>query len=145
MKKFFKKLDRFGQPISLSYKGSNTYKTFFGGALTVLFVSILVLLSLNSIISLFLRGKVLTSTTTLDNIEPLELQIPFDNNFFFAVGLYPDKLNNKTTKAFILTVDQRKWKRFPNGTRTEVRRKVITMEPCEKRHFPSNFDYVKMA
>lgn len=54
LKKFIKNQDAFGKPVKINYKGQETYKTFYGGCLTLahkIFILIVALLGLIDLVA----------------------------------------------------------------------------------------------
>ena len=139
--KFFKKYDIFGCPVALTMKNEESYKTIFGGMLTV-------------IINMFFLGVIVYSffkLFTKQNLETAKYEINLgstygysdlnSNNFMIAINFDQSVLNNWTLPFMnisLIHVTQ-----FRNSSLTFKTKQKIPLKICNHSDFvglESEFD-----
>ena len=120
IKSLLKGIDSFGEPILLSYRGKTNYKSWFGGALTIIGLGLIIIFSYEAIVSLILRENMKVAFTEIYEQDPFPIRLMGQNGFHLAMGLQPDALNNQTKRHFEIKVNQRINKRYKNGTLEKI-------------------------
>eukprot|EP00347_Sterkiella_histriomuscorum_P017935 403347419 len=88
--RFIKSSDAFGHPITLSYKDSSTYKSIFGGVVTLLARISLLVYFLIQITSVFQRQVCyITASTTYENLGNSQRTVNLNkDNFDIGLAIY---------------------------------------------------------
>lgn len=107
VKKFFKKCDLFSVPFSFRYRNNDTFSTFSGGFLSIIFCVIAFLFGINFFIA-FCKRK--NFSLFFNSINKKEKEgINFDSEqYAIAIRFDCDKKNNEVTNYLKLEVKYKK-------------------------------------
>ncbi|CAD8156781.1 unnamed protein product [Paramecium octaurelia] len=136
-KEGLKQIDIFGQSISLSFRKEEQYKTSMGGFLSICIIGTIISFFYSNIINFFAKLNV-TSTQEFTFADDPDVLILDKGHFMFAVQIEQD--NFTTNPYFNITVEQRHYYRFPNGTQYRYPNKYIDLVPCTLQHFQPLFE-----
>lgn len=96
VKRLFKRLDVFSEPITLLLYKQKMFSTFSGGCVTIIMVIFLILFSYNEFYALINRTKMSVETSDIVNIEPPKISLK--NNF--AIDIQPPIFNSLNGKRY---------------------------------------------
>ncbi|CAD8197434.1 unnamed protein product [Paramecium pentaurelia] len=136
-KQGLKLIDIFGQTINLSFRQEEQYKTSIGGFLSICMIATIISFFYSNIINFFAKLNV-TSTSEFKFANNPDNLILDKSHFMFAVQIEQD--NFTTNPFFNITVEQRHYHRFPNGTQYRYPNILIDLVPCKVEHFAHLFD-----
>lgn len=131
IKKFFKKCDLFSVPFSFRYRNNDTFSTFSGGFLSIIFCVIAFLFGINFFIA-FCKRK--NFSLFFNSINKKEKEgINFDSEqYAIAIRFDCDKKNNEVTNYLKLEVKYKKKNFIPEN---------ISTVPCkESKYFTKKND-----
>ncbi|CAD8171893.1 unnamed protein product [Paramecium pentaurelia] len=132
-----RQIDIFGQSINLSFRQEEQYKTSMGGFLSICIIGTIISFFYSNIINFFAKLNV-TSTQEFTFADDPDALILNKDHFMFAVQIEQD--NFTTNPFFNITVEQRHYYRFPNGTQYRHPNKYIDLVPCTLQHFLPLFE-----
>ncbi|CAD8089546.1 unnamed protein product [Paramecium sonneborni] len=132
---FFKNLDIFGQNIQLNFKGQNQYQTATGGLFSLAIIAIIAFFFQQNILNFLNRVEIHLNTQTIFDFNPDSIQFNEDN-YMFALAV--DQPNFSTLPFFNLTVKQRIYTRFSNGSLNK-QDNFIDLIPCTQDRFQKIF------
>ncbi|CAD8078632.1 unnamed protein product [Paramecium sonneborni] len=136
-KEGLKSIDIFGQSINLSFRKEEQYKTSMGGFLSICIIGTIISFFYSNIINFFAKLNV-TSTQEFTFADDPDILILNQEHFMFAVQIEQD--NFTTNPYFNISVEQRHYYRFPNGTQFRYPNQYIDLVPCTLQHFQPLFE-----
>ncbi|CAD8120490.1 unnamed protein product [Paramecium sonneborni] len=136
-KQGLRQIDIFGQTINLSFRQEEQYKTSIGGFLSICMIATIISFFYSNIINFFAKLNVTSTSEFTFSNDPDILSLD-KNNFMFAVQIEQD--NFTTNPFFNITVEQRHYYRFPNGTQYRHPKIYIDLVPCTVEHFSHLFE-----
>eukprot|EP00347_Sterkiella_histriomuscorum_P018344 403345864 len=143
IQRWVKKQDNFGHPITLSYKDSSTFKSVFGGIVTLLTRIGLLVYFTTAVVNVLNRSKFMITKTTQNKnqiYEPNEVTLTRDN---FDVGniitfLFNDDINaTEMNKYLTVDIDEVSFA-INDGVGQEIVRE-IPQTPCTADRFQGAF------
>lgn len=108
-----KKVDVYGQSISLSFRQDDTYTTALGGFISLMIMAMIISFFYSNIIS-FLTMETVTSETEQIFEQDPGITVLSSDQFMFALQIEQDRFVENP--FFNVTVEQRYMKRLDNGT-----------------------------
>ncbi|CAD8212437.1 unnamed protein product [Paramecium pentaurelia] len=132
-----RKIDIFGQSITLSFRQEEQYRTSLGGMLSLCIIATIISFFYSNIIDFFQKNTVSSESEQQFNEDPSTIQL-LPNNFMFAVQI--DQVNFTTNPYFNITVEQRGYIRDENGTQVKLPPLYVDLVPCTLEHFKPIFD-----
>ncbi|CAD8128184.1 unnamed protein product [Paramecium sonneborni] len=132
-----KKIDIFGQSITLSFRQEEQYRTSFGGTLSLCIIATIISFFYSNIIDFFKKNSVSSEQEQQFSEDPSTIQL-LPNNFMFAVQI--DQVNFTTNPYFNITVEQRAYTRDENGTQVKLSPVHVDLVPCTIEHFEPIFN-----
>ncbi len=134
-KKFkgFKKYDIFGYPIALTMKNEDSYKTVFGGLLTIGIITFFFGIVIYSFYKLFTKQNMETAKFEVnlgDSYGNLDLN---DENLMLAIRFDQNVLNNWTKPFMNITLNH--VTQFRNTSTVWKSKKKINLRPCKSSDF----------
>ncbi|CAD8062211.1 unnamed protein product [Paramecium primaurelia] len=136
-KEGLKQIDIFGQSISLSFRKEEKYKTSMGGFLSICIIGTIISFFYSNIINFFAKLNV-TSTQEFTFADDPDVLVLDKDHFMFAVQI--EQENFTTNPYFNITVEQRHYYRYANGTQYRYPNKYIDLVPCTIQHFQPLFE-----
>ncbi|KAM3131035.1 hypothetical protein pb186bvf_016847 [Paramecium bursaria] len=131
-----KKIDIFGQSIYFNFQNEDVYRTTFGGCMSVGIIALIISFFYSNIISFFAMTQV-TSNTQMQYVkDPPAMNLSW-SDFMFAVHI--DQANFSGNPYFNITLEQRHYYRYPNGTQIRKPKTFIDLVPCTLEHFQPIF------
>lgn len=132
--KFLRKYDKFGYPISLSFKAKPTYNTICGGFFSIVIVIFFLFVSGYSFYKLFNQEYKETNKYILNLGSSFgDLQLNTDN-FMMACKFDNDVLNNWTMPFMMVSLTQ--VRQFRNASGISKEKININLTKCTQDHFP---------
>ena len=136
--KFFRNIDIFGIPISLSSDNKPVHNTKLGGVLTCFILGVFLALTIISFYKLF-RIQLLTSSNYTSNLgnkygSLLSSSTIDSDNFMIAIKTNVDSINNWTSPYLNVSLSQNTQIRFVNSSISKSS-KNIRLVPCTEDHF----------
>ncbi|CAK59699.1 unnamed protein product (macronuclear) [Paramecium tetraurelia] len=131
-KEGLRQIDIFGQTINLSFRQEEQYKTSIGGFLSICMIATIISFFYSNIINFFAKLNKFTFANDPDNLKLDK------DHFMFAVQIEQD--NFTTNPFFNITVEQRHYHRYPNGTQYRYPNIYIDLVPCTIDHFSYLFE-----
>ncbi|CAD8123994.1 unnamed protein product [Paramecium sonneborni] len=132
-----RKIDIFGQSITLSFRQEEEYRTSLGGILSLCIIATIISFFYSNIIDFFQKNSVSSEQEQEFSEDPSTVQL-LPNNFMFAVQI--DQANFTTNPYFNITVEQRAYTRDENGTQVKLPPVYVDLVPCTIEHFKPIFD-----
>ncbi|CAD8182846.1 unnamed protein product [Paramecium pentaurelia] len=136
-KQGLRQIDIFGQTINLSFRQEEQYKTSIGGFLSICMIATIISFFYSNIINFFAKLNVTSTSEFTFAKDPDKLELD-RNHFMFAVQIEQD--NFTTNPYFNITVEQRHYHRYPNGTHYRYPNIYIDLVPCTIDHFSHLFE-----
>ncbi|EGR29607.1 hypothetical protein IMG5_152080 [Ichthyophthirius multifiliis] len=141
-----KNLDLFGQPIGLHMNDSLFFKTGFGGFMSLISIT-LVLLFFNSSINLFInKEEVLVKQDRRYSIDPFKSQLNTDR-FMFMTSILPQTSTLQFLKNPYFNITMEQVSVVREGSTRKRKSYYIELEPCQDYHFEnlnSETDFVQI-
>jgi len=144
--KFFKKCDIFGYPVTLTMKNESTYKTVFGGFLTIILIIFFFCVIIYSFYMLFTKQTLQTNKYELNlgaNYGFLNLT---DQDVMIAILFDDNNLNNWTHPYINVTMEV--VTQYRNSTTVWKTKTPIKLKPCTYSDFPGlnqDFDQLLLS
>ncbi|CAD8182288.1 unnamed protein product [Paramecium octaurelia] len=136
-KENLRKIDIFGQSITLSFRQEEEYRTSLGGLLSLCIIGTIISFFYSNIIDFFQKNTVSSESEQQFSEDPSTIKL-LPNNFMFAVQIEQD--NFTTSPYFNITVEQRAYIRDENGTQKKMPSVYVDLVPCTIEHFKPIFD-----
>ncbi|CAD8093865.1 unnamed protein product [Paramecium primaurelia] len=131
IQKGLKRIDIFGQTITLNMNKNAYYTTSFGGCSSIMIICLLSLIFYSNIADFFTKANVYYNSQTAFSNDPNYMKMN-DNNAMFALSI--DQNNYTKLPFFNITMEQKIYERSLNGT---IKKSTIEipLEPCTLNRF----------
>lgn len=134
IKQFILECDFFAHGSLQRYRQEQSYRTFAGGLISIIFVLLFAVMFSNLIVQTFSKNIIVSQTSTTYDDEPTYTQILASpsHNHMFAIGISGMNLSS-SQRYFDIVMTARA--RIKNGTSTIKISEIIELQPCSISHW----------
>ncbi|KAM3136629.1 hypothetical protein pb186bvf_011265 [Paramecium bursaria] len=132
-----KKLDIYGQNISLNIKGENQYQTAFGGLSSLAIVSVIAVFFWSNIQAFVLKQNLISVSQDIFTNDPEMIELD-KSNFMAAVSIAQKGSYFTESPYFNISVQQQTYTRYSNGTLVK-NITYVDLVPCQLSNFQNLF------
>lgn len=126
-------LDAFRQPATIYFEGRESFRSFFGGLLTLILIILVFILSLSIIRGALNRDGIAFTTNNIYTADPSSIPMTTKS---FMIAVFPDDVNHKFNYSMMgVRIRYGNYNRFPNGTLFK-QKTVLPLFPCKISDFP---------
>jgi hypothetical protein len=148
VKKIIKNIDLFGQPIQFTFNQQATQKSFFGGSVTLILLTLFLAISFQGFLDVITRADITAYTNDIYSPNPpfIDFSPGIPNSLNWAITFSPTDFNvwDGPGQFFTLTALQGVYTRDQNGVDTKIKT-PIPLVPCQLDYFDVNSQAVLLG